>query len=199
MFNLFKKRSEEPEENVLPGPTYLEGLAIPPADGKQHRKIEWRGQIKTSSGQTVFSIKYYGQLHKTHSALIVGTPFAPALVYAVDNTTGQQVLLFDGCKHGFNPLFGDEFTSEQISNRPLDNIYRDKHGNELFEIIVLISYAVEYDEEFSGEVDENGLIAIADGSKMVFETVKRDGFDSIAITAINADGRKIDIVSEELA
>lgn len=201
-FNLFKKRSrqvEEVDDNSLPGPAYLEGFTSPPADGKSQKQLEWRGQIKAPSGQTKFSIKYYGQLHNSHPNLIVGTSFAPALVYAVDNTTGLQILLFDDCKHGYDALFSDEFTIEQINNRPADNIYRDKHGNELFELIVSTYYAVDYDEEFSGEVDANGLIEIGDGSKMPFETVKRNGFSSIQITAVSPAGKKIEIVNEELS
>jgi hypothetical protein len=199
MFNLFKKHSTEPEENALPGPAYLQGFTCPPADGKSIKHREWRAQVKAASGQTKFTIKYYGQLHKDHPTLIGRTGFAPALVYAVDNITGEQIMLFDGCKHGYDPMFADEFTSEQISNRPANNIYRDKHGNETFEVIVSVYYAVDYDEEFGGEVDEHGLMEIGDGSKLPFETIKRNGFSSIQVIAINNSGKKMDIVSEELS
>jgi hypothetical protein len=160
---------------------------------------EWRRQLKTASGQTKFKIKFYGQLHEVYKNLIVGTDFAPSLVFAVDNATGQEILLFDGCKHGYNALFCDTFTDEQIKNRTATNYYKDIDGNEIFEIVISTYNGVDYEDEFAEEVDENGLIELIDGTKIEFEKVKRNGYDTLQIWATNDNGKTIDFVSEELA
>jgi hypothetical protein len=129
----------------------------------------------------------------------VGTDFAPSLVFAVDNATGQEILLFDGCKHGYNALFCDTFTDEQIKNRTATNYYKDIDGNEIFEIVISTYNGVDYEDEFAEEVDENGLIELIDGTKIEFEKVKRNGYDTLQIWATNDNGKTIDFVSEELA
>jgi hypothetical protein len=107
--------------------------------------------------------------------------------------------LFDGCKHGYNALFCDTFTYEQIKNRPTTNYYQDKDGNQIFQIVISTYNGVDYDDEFADEVDENGLIELIDGTKIEFEKVKRNGYDTLQIWATNDNGKTIDFVSEELA
>ena len=48
-------------------------------------------------------------------------------------------------------------------------------------------------------MDENGLIELNDGNKVDFETVKRNGFDVLQISAITSKGKNIEILSEELS
>ena len=198
----FKKASKSnnttTENNVL-GPTFLDGLTIHINNPKDLQSHEWRRQLKSASGQTKFSIKYYGKLHENYSNLIVGTDFAPSLVYAVDTSNGQEILLFDGCKHGYNALLCDTFTDEQINNRQVTNIYKDKDGNDTFEIVISTYNGIDFDDEFSEEVDENGFIEIKYGTKIEFEILKRNAYDTLQIWATNKDGKTIDIISEELA
>ena len=183
------------------GPAYLDGFAqhSPQDDLKL---FEWEGQIKTKSGETEFKIKFYGQLHKKYNNLIVRTDFAPALVYAVASSTKEEILLFDGCKHGYNAIFCDTFTPEQLEKRSTNSFYIDKDGNDTFEIIISAYYQIDYDsekEDFIESVNENGLIELNDGSKVDFEKVKRNGFDILQISAITSKGKNIKILSEELA
>lgn len=202
LFDLFKGKNKNIKSaagNGIAGPTYFEGLTEDIIDPKGLLPHEWRRQLKSSSGQATFGIRFYGQLHQQHPNLIVGTDFAPALVVAVDHYTGKQILLFDGCKHGYNALLGDVFTEEQMKNRRANEIYKDKDGNDSFEIIISTYNSINYEEEFGDEVDENGLIEIANGSKMEFETAKRNGFDVINIFVKTSTGKTINIVSEELA
>ena len=146
-----------------------------------------------------FKIKFYGQLHEDYTNLIVETDFAPSLVFAVDPSTGQEILLYDGCKHGYDALFCNTFTEEEIKNRPVENYYQDEDGNEIFEIVISTYNGTDFDEDFGDQVDENGLIELIDGTKIEFETVKRNGYDWLQIWAINENGQIIELVSEELA
>lgn len=202
IFNFLKKEGKSKNTNTnngVLGPTFLDGCTIQIDNPKDLHSHEWRRKLKTSSGQTKFKIKYYGQLHKNYTNLIVGTDFAPSLVFAVDIESGEELLLFDGCKHGYNALFCDRFTDEQIKNRPTTKYYSDKKGNELFEIEISTYNGIDYEDEFSDEVDENGLIELVDGSKIEFEKVKRNGYDTLQIWATNNDEKTINFISEELA
>lgn len=202
ILDIFKKDNRpnnSTTDNGVLGPTFLDGLTEHIQNPKDLHSYEWRRRLKTTSGQTKFKIKYYGQLHKEHKNLIVGTDFAPSLVFAVDNVTEHEILLFDGCKHGYNALFCNTFTAEQINNRPATKYYKDKDGNEIFEIVISTYNGVDYDDEFADQVDENGLIELIDGTRIEFEKVKRNGYDILQIWATNDNGKTIDIVSEELA
>jgi hypothetical protein len=188
-------------KNLL-GPTYLNGFTAPYSMPKKVEKFEWLGQLRLPSGQSQFKIKFYGKRHQQHSNLIVGTDFAPALVMAVDESTGQEILLFDGCKHGYNAMFCDTYSVEQINNRTVDQYYTDKEGNDSFEIGISAYYQIDYDDESEGfvqELDENEMLELPNGRKIEFETVKRDGFDVYQIFAIDFAGKKMEILSEELS
>lgn len=200
LFNFFKKSDNHitTSDNGLPGPAYLDGLTIPVVNPKNLLPHEWRRQLQLPSGQSKFKIKYYGQLHKVYPNLIVGTDFAPALIYAVDEVTGQDILLFDGCRHGYNPLLADSYTRDQY-NRQAESYYKGPGENEIFEVIISTYNGIDYDDEFLEEVDENGLIAVADGNKIAFDIVKRNGFDALQIWLKTETGETIEVVSEELA
>jgi hypothetical protein len=205
LFDIFKKEDKpnnSTTDNGVLGPTFLDGLTEQIVNPKKLEKFEWRRQLKSSSGQTKFKIKFYGQLHEDYNNLIVGTDFAPALVFATDNATGQEILLFDGCKHGFNAMFCDTFSDDQIKNRPANTFYKDENGSDTFEVVVSAYYQINYDdkdEEFLENVDDNGLLELIDGSKIEFEKVKRNGFDVFQIFVSNDNGTTTEIVSEELA
>ena len=202
IFNIFKKENKSvtsTTDNGVAGPAYLNGFTEHIENPKNLRSHEWRRKIKMPSGKTKFKIKFYGQLHDEHQNLIVGTDFAPSLIFAVDTTTGHEILLFDGCKHGYNALFCDTFTDEQIKNRPATNFYKDNNGNDTFEIIISTYNGIHYEDEFSDQVDENGLIELVDGRKIEFEKAKGNGYDALQIWVVNDDDKTIQIVSEELA
>lgn len=202
LLDIFKKDNKpnnSTTDNGVLGPTFLDGLTEHIQNPKDLHSHEWRRQLKTTSGKTKFKIKFYGQLHEDYTNLIVGTDFAPSLIFAVDTSTGQEILLFDGCKHGYNALFCDTFTDEQIKNRPVTNYYADEDGKDTFEIVISTYNGVDYDDEFADQVDENGLIELIDGTKIEFEKVKRNGYDTLQIWATNDNGKTIDFVSEELA
>jgi len=202
LLDIFRKDSKpnsSTTDNGVIGPTFFDGLTEHIQNPKDLHSHEWRRQLKTASGQTKFKIKFYGQLHEDHKNLIVRTDFAPSLVFAVDVSTGQEILLFDGCKHGYDALFCDTFTDDQIKNRPTTNYYKDKDGHEIFEIVISTYNNFDFDEEMGEEVDEKGFIELNNGTRINFDDAKRNGFDTLQIWATNDNGKTTDIVSEELA
>ncbi|RBW61955.1 hypothetical protein DS884_02830 [Tenacibaculum sp. E3R01] len=155
--------------------------------------------MKTKSGGKIFRIKYYGELHSKYKNLIVQTEFAPSKIIAVDVSNEEEFLLFDGCFHGYNAMFCDKYSEEQIKNRKAENVYTSENGNERFELIISTYYGIDYEDEFREVVDSNGKIELISGKKIDFEEVKRNGFDTLQIWGINENGVKMEIVSEELA
>ena len=201
-FDLFrrdKKDSNPIAESSLKGPFFLEGFTISPSSTRSLKKNEWRKQLTTPAGNTRFKIKYYGQRHEKYTHLIVATDFAPSLVVAVDTATEQEILLFDGCRHGYNAMFCDTYTNEQLKGRIADTIYKDHEDHDTFAIEISTHYGFDYDQEFLEEVDENGLLELVDGSKVPFEKAKRDGFDALQIFVTNSNGKTCELVSEELS
>ena len=131
--------------------------------------------------------------------LIVQTEFAPSKIFAVDISTNEEFLLFDGCFHGYNAMFCDKYSEDQIKNRIADKTYISENGNDKFELIISTYNGIDYEDEFREEVDSNGKIELVSRKKIDFEEVKRNGFDTLQIWGINESGIKIDIISEELA
>jgi len=200
LFSFFKKgfpNNTGDTKNGLSGPTYLEGLTSRP--DVPDKKGVWERQLISAAGERQFRIRYYGALHDKHKGLIVGTDFAPSLVYAVEISTGQEILLFDGCRHGYNALFCDTYTADQLQQRPVDNLYVDTEGYDVFEITVIACYGFDYEEEFTGQVGGDGRVELINGDKIPFERVKRDGYDTLQILATNLKGSTFEVVSEELA
>src|SRR5687767_13976334 len=108
LFDIFKKEAKvkRPDKGIA-GPTFFDGLTENVIDPKNLQRHEWRRKLKSGSEQDRFKIKFYGQRHSKYSNLIVATDFAPALIYAVDPATAEEILLFDGCRHGYNAMFCD--------------------------------------------------------------------------------------------
>jgi hypothetical protein len=175
----------------------LEGLTQHIEHPQQLEPFEWRRRLRSESGNTQFQIKYYGALRK--DGLIVATEFAPQKVVALDIVTGHEIVIFDGCQHGYHALFSDTFSEEQMRERPVDSFFRSEDGQEVFEIVLSAYYQVDFDEEFGDEADEAGRITLFNRDKVSFEQVKRNGFDVLQILLIEGNGRKYEIISEELA
>jgi len=198
-FNKGRQGANPTTDNGVFGPAFLDGLTEHIQNPKNLHSHEWRRKIKTPSGQTWFKIRFYGQLHERYPNLIVGTDLAPSLVFAIDISTGNEILLFDGCKHGYNAMFCDSFSNEQIENRPVGDFYKDQEGNDVFEIVVSTYNGINSDDELLEQVDESGFVELIDGSKVELEEAKRNAFDTLQILATNKNGKTYEIVSEELA
>lgn len=195
LFDFLKKK--KPAVKQIPGPTYLDNLTENVSDS-DILKHEWRRKLVSSNGRTKFQIRFYGRLHPELD-LIVKTDFAPILVYAVDPDNGQEILIFDGCKYGYDALFCNTYKHEQIIGRPADAIYKSRNGDKLFEIVISVYNSSYYDDELSDQIDSDGLIELVDGKKQRLHIVERDAFDTLQVYAINEKGERFNIISEELA
>ena len=186
-------------DNGILGLKHLENLTEIIQNPHKLEKFEWRRKLKSTTGNSRFRIKYYGELHKTYKSLIGSTDISPQKIIAIDTQTNEEILIFDGYKHGYNAMMCDEYSKEQIVDREIEKKYTDETGNDTFEIILSAYYQIDYEDEFRDQVDENGIIEIANGDKIKFEELKRNGCDCFQIWGINESGSKIEILSEELS
>ncbi|QCE40162.1 hypothetical protein [Psychroserpens sp. NJDZ02] len=131
LFDTLKKKRKTSQNKNL-GPTFLENKVEQITNPKKLHSHEWKRGLKTESGGTFFKIKYYGQRQSKHKNLIVQTKFAPSKIYAVDVSNNEAFLLFDGCIHGYNAMFCDKYTKQQIENRSADKIYTSENGDNEF-------------------------------------------------------------------
>ncbi|MBJ8452021.1 hypothetical protein I6M90_09580 [Acinetobacter bereziniae] len=163
-------------------------------------EIEWRGQIQSSTQNKRFKIKYYGELFEEYQ-LICGTDFAPELIYAVDIDSNEEILLFDGARHGYDPMFCDEFTNEQLTNRPLIHEYKDQDDQTVFNVIVKVYHNIDYedDDEMESLTNPVGEIELISGEIISIEQLKANAFDFIQIMVINSLGNVYRIFERELA
>ncbi len=62
--------------------------------------------------------------------LIIGNDFSEALIIAEDIETQERIILFDGCKHGYNAMFCDEYSQDELKRNGFDclfiNVYNEK-------------------------------------------------------------------------
>lgn len=163
-------------------------------------EIEWRGQIQSSTQNKRLKIKYYGELFEEYQ-LICGTDFAPELIYAVDIDSNEEILLFDGAKHGYDPMFCDEFTNEQLTNRPLIHEYKDQDDQTVFNVIVKVYHNIDYNniEEIESLANPVGEIELISGEIISIEQLKANAFDFIQIIVMNSLGNVYRIFERELA
>lgn len=182
-------------DNGIKGPVYFDGLTENIQNPLCLEHFEWRRQLKSRNGNTKFKIKFYGDLLDT---LIVSKELVPQKVIAIDIISLEEIILFDGCQHGYNAMFCDTYTIEEINNRETEQIYQSKDDNEIFEVILSAYYQTDYEVEFSSDVDEAGMITLINGEQQSIEDVKRNGFDVFGIDLIDK-GQNIELISEECA
>ena len=119
----------------------------------------------------------------------------PCMIVAKCIHTGKEILLYDGAKYGYNPMFCDEIHLEDIKKRSLSKLEIPNSNIEID-----FAYSTDFDEEKEDfEFDEDDFTETINGEKISFEEVKRNGFDYIKITAIDELDTKRVICELELA
>ena len=155
--------------------------------------------IQSKKGNTLFEVYYYGDLFEVKGEkfpfIVDNEAEIPCKIVAKDIETGEEILLFDGYKHGYNAMFCDEFDPEEVEKRTLV-----KYDIAPCKIHIDFGYSIDYEEEKEDyEVDEKDRVTLINGETISWEEVKRNGFDYISIVCETENGEKAEIVSLELA
>ena len=152
----------------------------------------------SSAANDLFEILYYGDLFQVkgeEQPYIVNTQVAPMKIVAKDIATGEEILVFDGGKHGYDNMFCDEYRTEQIENRALK-----QYEIPSSKLILKIGYGIDYESEKEDyDIDKDENVLLINGDKMPWKDVKRNGFDYIALYYVNTNGKVIQFLDCELA
>ena len=185
-----KKKKQAP---CFQAPSWLEG----------HIK-EWKQKRLTTvtlcstSGNEWLEVWYYGDLLTINGEpqlYIVPSYFAPELVTARDPESGEEFVVFDGGRHGYDNMFCDEHDLDELERRTLK-----RYEIPASKLILELGYSIDYeDEKEDFEVDESDTVELINGERMSWEQVKRDGIDYIALYYVNEEGRQVQILDNELA
>lgn len=182
---------------MLPAPTYFEKCTKPVS--RSTEDYEWAGNLISSSGGRKFSIKYYGELADEYIVGSLDSIEIPSLVVAVAVDSGEEFVLFDESRHGYNAMFCDEYKDEIRNARKTDSIYVDEDGESIFEIELMAYYNIDYDDEKEDFVDANNNVDLIFGEQISFEDLKRNGYDYFEIRLTNSKGKQTTPIAPELA
>ena len=91
-------------------------------------------------------------------------------------------------------VVGDEHSEDSLNNRPLQDL-----DDTLYQIEVHAFYNIDYEAEREDFCDENGKIELINSEIIDFDRLRQDGMDAIVIELIDPQGRRREIVREELA
>ena len=155
--------------------------------------------IQSKNGNSLFEVYYYGDLFEVKGKklpfIVDNEAEIPCKIVAKDTETGEEILLFDGYRHGYNAMFCDEFDPEEVEKRTLV-----KYDIAPCKIHIDFGYSIDYEEEKEDyEVDEEDRVTLINRENIPWEEVKRNGFDYISIICETENGEKAEIVSLELA
>ena len=155
--------------------------------------------IQSKNGNSLFEVYYYGDLFEVKGEklpfIVDNEAEIPCKIVAKDTETGEEILLFDGYRHGYNAMFCEEFDLAEVEKRTLV-----KYNIAPCKIHIDFGYSIDYEEEKEDyEVDEEDRVTLINGENIPWEEVKRNGFDYISIVCETENGEKAEIVSLELA
>ena len=147
-------------------------------------------QLTAQDGTDVFEIWYYGNL--MGKTFIVSTDEGMSKVVAKAVSTGQEILLFDGVTHGYDNMVWQEHPDADKVNR---NVKKSDFGNGR----IFIKTESLPDDESDWELDENGCVTSEHNKKFKWTDFKRDAITWLTIDLVTENGKKKEILDEELA
>ena len=158
---------------------YLSTMTVCADDGNENIELYYFGQLIDVKGEK--------------SKYISDSNDKPLLI--VGRYKGEDFVIHDNSKHGYDNMFCDMYSLEQTNDRELV-----KFDVPTKRFILEIGYSIDYDDEKEDfDYDEKGDMILIDGRTMSFEDVKMNGFDYISLSYEAQNGEVIQFVDIELA
>lgn len=175
-------------------PTYLERYV------KEFRQTEEGSELtlRSSAGNDRLEVWYAGDLRTfegEEQPYVVEADRGPERIVAKDPETGEEILLHDGARYGYDNLFCEAYDEETVRARVLK-----RYPIQPAEILVSIGYGIDYEQEREDyEIDERGNVELFDGSKIPWDEAKRNGMDFLSLAFRGPDGEWVEFYEKELA
>ena len=142
----------------------------------------------STTGNELLEVWYYGDLLTVKGepqSYIIDSDEAPGLVTARDPESGEEFVIFDGGRHGYDNMFCDEHDPSELEHRPLK-----RYEIPASKLVLELGYSIDYeDEKENFEPDEADTVELINGERMPWEQAKRDGIDYIALYYVNEKGK----------
>lgn len=154
--------------------------------------------VVSSSGNDLLELWYCGELFEVRGEKVkyIGNiDNIPIKIVAIDRDTEEEIIIFDEGYHGYNSMFCDEYSEEQLENRSLK-----KYDISPSKLILELGYSIDYEDEKEEFINEdNKTVTLINGDIISWEDVKVNGYDFLRLSYINDNGEKISIAEYELA
>lgn len=145
----------------------------------KEKKDTVTGILMSSTGSTELEIYYYGDIMKIKKTPYIIDGDFPALIVAKDPLTGETFTVFDGMKHGYDPMFCHKPCED--AERPL-KLYEHNSGT----VQIAVSYSIDYEEEKEDyDFDAQGNVILTYGS-MNWNDAKSIGFDWLSLAFVKS-------------
>ena len=151
----------------------------------------------SSTGNELLEVWYYGDLLTVKGepqSYIVDSDKGPGLVTAHDPESGEEFVIFDGGRHGYDNLFCNEHDPSDWNTVP-----SKRYEIPASKLVLELGYNIDYeDEKEDFDPDELDTVELVNGELMPWEQIKRDGIDYIALYYVNEKGSQVQILDAEL-
>lgn len=141
--------------------------------------VKEKGDITTatlasSTGNMNLEIFFYGELIDIKKTPYITDSEFPCLIVAKDTDSGEEFVVFDGMKHGYEAMFCNE-----VRNNPQRNLVKYEKYNG--KIKIQFGYSIDYeDEKDEYEFTNENTVKLMYG-EMNWEDAKSIGFDWISM------------------
>lgn len=152
--------------------------------------------LRSAEGGRRFEIRYSGSILEEYGLIVDHEQ--PSLVVARAVDTGEEIVLFDAARHGYDAMFVEEYDSDELAERVADTLL-ERDGVAVFEVEIAVVDNIDWDDEEDDFRDEEGVLRLISGEEISAERLRADGFDALGITVVSPDGIRDEVVSEELA
>ena len=121
----------------------------------------------STTGNELLEVWYYGDLltlNEEPQLYIVPSYFAPELVTARDPESGEEFVIFDAGRHGYDNMFCDEHDPSELEHRSLK-----RYEIPASKLVLELGYSIDYEDEKENFEPDDADIPTCDGNKVAVE------------------------------
>ena len=172
----------------MPIPHYLRGLV----KALRRDTLPARCHLLIA-GEQWLQLWFHGGLEQGRIYPADDVPASLLLAAAVPGETQPQVF-FDGARHGYDALFGDNHRETVAAPRRLW-----RYGDDVYRIHLALDYAIDYAAEpDSFALNAQGQVQLADGTWQDWTAAQADGFTAITVLLEDRKGHVWEVLALDL-
>ncbi len=130
----------------------------------------------STTGSELLEVWYYGDLLTVKGepqSYIVDGDEAPGLVAARDPASGEEFVIFDGGRHGYDNMFCEEHDPAELEHRPLK-----RYEIPASKLVLELGYSIDYEDEKKQHDPENRTTAVIPDDTVDADQRRADALES---------------------